>query len=348
MSYLLAHLAKRYTVALLTLERPGTRSFYPLPESMKLIKIDKLGGRWGSRLFRVASRPYRIRREVQAAGADVVISFMDTMNVTALLSCFGLGIPVVVSERNDPARHRIGRMKEIARALLYPYACTVVVQTRRIADYFPRSLQPKIRIIPNPIPTVPVQAQPEMPASNGRKRLTAVGSFKVQKGFDRLIDAFALIARDQPDWDLIVFGDGPQRPALEGRINAHRLEARVRLMGVTADIFGELAASHLLAFPSYYEGFPNALAEALAVGLPAIGHRGVSGVEELIVDGETGLLVDAKDGPAGLAWALSTLMSDGPLRAQFGNAARRHVAQWSPDRIHTLWDRVLAGAIGKR
>ena len=169
MSYLVAHLAEHHDVSLLTLERPGTPSFYPLPKSIKRVEIDKLGGRWRRRLFRVASRPYRIRREVRAAKADVVISFMDTMNVTALLGCFGLGIPVVVSERNDPPRHRIGWMKEIARNLLYQYAHAVVVQTRTVANYFPRSLQPKIRVIPNPVPRAPVQARPE--THNRRRQL---------------------------------------------------------------------------------------------------------------------------------------------------------------------------------
>ena len=113
-------------------------------------------------------------------------------------------------------------------------------------------------------------------------------------------------------------------------------------MGVAKNIIGELAASHLLALPSYYEGFPNALAEALAVGLPAVAHRGVSGVEELILDGKTGSLVPEDKGTSSLASALSELMSDKARRAQLGNAARHHILRWAPERIFAVWENLLS------
>jgi glycosyltransferase involved in cell wall biosynthesis len=100
-----------------------------------------------------------------------------------------------------------------------------------------------------------------------------------------------------------------------------------------------------MAFPSRNEGFPNALAEGLAVGLPAVGYKTVSGVEDLIIDGETGLLVDKKEEIVGLARALSTLMADAQLRVRLGKAARRHVGQWAPDRMFALWDEVLREAV---
>src|SRR5262249_23268830 len=102
MSSLVAYLTRRHTVTLLTLEGLDKHSFYPVPDSLKQIRIDKLGSSGIRRLFRVLSRPARIRQEVLAFAPDVVISFMDTMNMTALISCLGLGIPVVISERNDP------------------------------------------------------------------------------------------------------------------------------------------------------------------------------------------------------------------------------------------------------
>jgi glycosyltransferase involved in cell wall biosynthesis len=167
-----------------------------------------------------------------------------------------------------------------------------------------------------------------------------------QKGLDRMIDAFRLIADDYPDWDLTLVGEGPDRGALEERVAQLGLDGRVALPGAVADIDRELAAAHLMAFPSRYEGFPNALAEGLAAGLPAVGYAGVSGVEELIVDGQTGLLVREEEGHHGLARALSEVMRDAPRRALMGEAARRHVTQWSPERVLGEWERVLAEATG--
>src|SRR5581483_10155235 len=99
MSYLLAELVKRHCTTLLTLEASGAKPFFPLPEPLDQIRIDKLGGAGLTRLYRVASRFWAIRHEVWRLSPDIVISFMDTMNTAALISCAGLGIPVVVSER---------------------------------------------------------------------------------------------------------------------------------------------------------------------------------------------------------------------------------------------------------
>jgi GalNAc-alpha-(1->4)-GalNAc-alpha-(1->3)-diNAcBac-PP-undecaprenol alpha-1,4-N-acetyl-D-galactosaminyltransferase len=348
MSYLVAHLAERHAVTLLTLERPGAPSFYPLPDSLRHIRINKLGGRGINRLFRVLSRPFHIRRAVRTSTPDVVVSFMDTMNVTALVSCLGLGIPVVVSERNDPALHRIGRIKEAVRDRLYPLARLVVVQTPRIARYFPAALQPKLRVIANPVPPAPLSARPDRPDAGGRLRIIAVSRLEPHKGFGRLIEAFARIAGQYLDWDLVIFGEGPERARLEALVARHDLDGRIRLAGVVTDVLGELAASHLMAFPSRYEGFPNALAEGLGAGLPAVGQKGVSGVEDLVVDGKTGVLIDASDDPASLAGALSALMADSRRRAELGRAARKHVAQWAPDKILGLWEAALFEAAGGR
>jgi glycosyltransferase involved in cell wall biosynthesis len=346
MSYLVVHLAERHDVTLLTLDRPDALSFYPLPDSLRQVRVDKLGGRGIRRLVRVLSRPFCVRREVRTLNPDIVVSFMDTMNVTVLISCLGLGIPVVVSERNDPALNRIGRFKELLRDRLYPLAQLVVTQTNRAARYFPPSLQPRLRIVTNPVPLCPLCAEPDKANAEGRLRVIAVGRLERQKGFDQLIEAFGRVAHEQAEWDLAIIGEGPERTRLEASVKRLDLDGRVRLPGIMRDLSSELAASHLMAFPSQYEGFPNALAEGLAVGLPAVGYHGVSGVEDLIVDGKTGLLVNMGEGAIALAGAMSALMSDARLRRQLGDAARRHVTQWAPSDVLTRWEEVLIEAAG--
>ncbi len=345
MSYLVAHLAGSHEVALLTLDSPGAVSFWPLPDTIESIRIDKLGGTGPARLGRVWSRPWRIREEVRAWSPDVVLSFMGTMNVAALVSCISLDVPVVVSERNDPALHRIGRGKELLRDQAYRLACLVVVQTKRIAQYFSPRLQAKLRIVPNPVPEHSIYAQPDRADAAGRLRIIAVGRLDPHKGIDRLIRAFASVAEANPDWDLRILGDGRQRAELENLIRSLRMNERVQMPGVVRDVARELCAAHVMAFPSRYEGFPNALAEGLALGLPAIGLRGVSGVEDLIVDGKTGLLVG--EDCSALATALSQLMQSAATRKKFGEAGRSHVRQWAPNKVFAMWDAVLSEAVDK-
>jgi GalNAc-alpha-(1->4)-GalNAc-alpha-(1->3)-diNAcBac-PP-undecaprenol alpha-1,4-N-acetyl-D-galactosaminyltransferase len=342
MWHLLGHLAGRHAVTLLTFERPDAVPFYSIPDRVQCVRIDRLGGNRLQRPFRILSRPSLLRRAVKDLAPDVIVSFMDTTNITTLVSCIGLAVPVVISERIDPSMHRIGELKNAARRYTYPLARFVVTPTKRVADYFPSSLQPKIRIIGNPIASPAVKAKPS--ESVDRKRIIAVGRCEPQKGFDRLIDAFSVVAEDHPDWDLVIIGDGPDRLQLEAQGRKLGLGARICFRGVTSDVFSDLAAAHLMAFPSRYEGFPNALAEGLAVGLPAVGYRGVSGVEELIVHGETGLLIGEDAGTSEFAGALSALMADPDLRARFGAAAQRHVGKWASDGIFARWDALLSEA----
>jgi glycosyltransferase involved in cell wall biosynthesis len=345
MSYLVAHLAKRHAVTLLTFDKGDKASFYPIPPSVEVLRTDRFGGHGVQRVSQIFSRAKLIHQTVKTLTPDVVVTFMVGINVTALVSCLGLGVPIVVSERIDPSAHDIGWAKKFARACTYPLARLIVVQTRRVASYFPLSLQPKIRIIGNAVPVAPIVAQPCMANGCGRQRVIAVGRCDPQKGFDRLIEAFAIIAGHYPNWDVVIVGDGPDRTGLEGRVRQLGLEERINLIGIVSDVYQELAASHVMAFPSRNEGFPNALAEGLAAGLPAVGYKRVSGVEDLIIDGETGLLVDQKEEIAELARALSTLMANANLRVRLGKAALQHVGQWAPDRMFALWDEVLKEAV---
>ena len=346
MSHLITHFSKQHAVTLLTFESKTTASFYPLPASVDYRKTDRFGCHRLQRAWRIISRPRIIRQTVKALAPDAIISFTDTTNITALLACLGLKVPVIISERIDPSEHRIGWAKDLLRAYTYPRARMIVVPSCRVAEYFPASLQSKIRIIGNPIPVAPVTTRASDDGT-GRKRVIAVGRYEPQKGFDLLLDAFALIAETHLDWDLVIIGEGPERPRLEAQMQRLQLEARVTLKGVVPDIFRELANSHVMACPSRYEGFPNALAEGLAAGLPAVGYRGVSGVEDLVIDGKTGLLLDLSEGAAGLARALSRVIGDSQFRAAATEAAFEHIRRWAPDHIFALWEELLAEATGR-
>ncbi len=339
---LLTYLSTRHEIVLMTWG--GQPPFYSVSSKVTLLKTDEFGPLKGARISGVAKRIAVVRREAKRVRPDVILSFMDTMNILALTACVGLRIPIVVAERVDPHRHDIGRAKDMARRLLYPHARHIVAQTSRMANYFPKRLQKKISVIANPIEIPALAAEPARPGADGRFRIVAVGRLARQKGHDGLIESFAMIADQFPLWDLTIFGEGAERARLETDIRRRGLADRVRLPGVRQDIHGELAKAHVMAFPSRYEGFPNALAEGLATGLPAVGYAEVSGVEELIIDGRTGLVVPKPQEHNAFADALARLMSDPDLRTRLGAQAREHVTKWSPDRILSAWEDVLVAA----
>jgi glycosyltransferase involved in cell wall biosynthesis len=343
---LLSYLADRHDIMLMTCG--GQTSFYPISKKVTIMETGEfapLDDGWLAWHIGVVKRLAVVRCQVKHTRPDLVLSFMDTMNILALAACFGLQVPIVAAERVDPRQHDIGHTINAMRRLLYPRSRHIVAQTRRMADYFPKRLQKKISIIANPIEIPSLAADPARPGPNGRFRIIGVGRLAPQKGFDGLIESFALLADRFPRWDLTIFGQGAERERLENDIRRHRLADRVQLAGVTQDIHQELAKSHVMAFPSRYEGFPNALAEGLAAGLPAVGYAEVSGVEELILDGQTGFLVEKAQDRVAFSDALARLMADESLRTRLGAQARENVTQWSPDRILRSWEKVLVAAV---
>jgi glycosyltransferase involved in cell wall biosynthesis len=166
----------------------------------------------------------------------------------------------------------------------------------------------------------------------GTVRILFVGRVVYQKGLDLLLHALGRL-KDQP-WTLTVVGDGPQREPLEILAEHLGIAGRVRFAGWLrgSDLIAAYHAANLFTYPSRHEGMPNAVLEAMASGLPVIATR-IAGNEELVVEGETGLLVESENQQA-LEAALTALMADGSLRRQLGEAARDRVADRYP------WDRI--------
>jgi len=351
MAQLCNHLARTgHEVTLVTLNSASEVSFYDVSDAVRRRPLGRaVEGTGFARIFRVISWVVALRRTIAALQPDVVISFVDLTNVMVLLATRGLKAPVIVSERVDPAAHayRLSRLDRALRYLTYPKAAQIVVQTRRAAEFFDSSPANQIITIPNPVPLTDVTAHPDRASSKGRFRIIGIGRLDHQKGFDILIDSFATLAARFPDWDVVIFGQGPDRTALLDRIALHGLEGRISLMGVSRDVAEETAHSHILAFPSRYEGFPNALAEAMAVGLPTVAFEGVSGVEDLVVSGESGILVRSaqlvsENSNELFAEALAQLMTAPQLRLKMGQAAKTRAKTFQPEIVFRQWDQLIA------
>lgn len=354
MAQLLAHFASLgHQVSLITFEMPGSRSFFPLDERVRVLPLGRVASGAGlGRLGRVAGWVHGLRRALKTAKPDVVVSFIDLTNVMVLLATRGLGQPVIVSERIDPHHHAIGRAGTLLRRFAYPTADRIVVQTTRAARYFSAMPTGLLLTLANPVPPARALAKPDRAGKNGRWRIIAVGRLDRQKGFDLLIPAFAQLAERFADWDVAVFGKGVEQAALRQQIERHGLTDRIVLMEPTTSIGVELAASHVFVLPSRYEGFPNALAEAMAAGLPAVAFTDVSGVEDLIAHKKSGLLCDWGTGDsaaiASLAAQLAALMEDSQTRLDLGMAARCCTQAFAPPLILEAWDQLIADVVSER
>jgi glycosyltransferase involved in cell wall biosynthesis len=188
-------------------------------------------------------------------------------------------------------------------------------------------------VIPNPVPPL---ANGTGPSNLPRPRILAAGRLTHQKGFDLLIEAFSQLAGRYPDWHLVIAGEGEERPSLEAQRQALGLTERIHLPGFVADMGGLLASSELFVLPSRFEGFPNALCEAMAAGLAVIAADCPSGPADIICSGEDGLLVEPES-PAALAQALERMMSDPQVRHAMGDKAQAISSRFHIARVLDRW-----------
>jgi glycosyltransferase involved in cell wall biosynthesis len=273
-------------------------------------------GRWRRTWpFRVMELARLFRRE----RPDVVCSFLSNVNVAAILAGKLAGARViVVSERTYPPAVDIGAGWRAARRLLYRFADAVVMQTSDGLKWLNGAI-PRARghVIHNPVELPIAQGSPVVsPAdycSADRKLLLAVGRLSPEKRFDMLIEAFAGIAVGRLDWDLAIAGEGPLYADLRAQAERLGLERRVHLPGRVGNPQAWYDRADAFALTSRFEGFPNALLEAIAAGLPVIAVDCLTGPSELIEDGVNGVLLPASSDAADLGAGLDRLIgSDWP------------------------------------
>ena len=182
---------------------------------------------------------------------------------------------------------------------------------------------------------------PELTSDLSNPVVVAAGRYAGEKGYDRLIDAFAAVAGRHPGWTLKIFGHGPLQGALQRQAERLGLADRVLLPGLAGDIEAELRASSVFALSSIHEGLPMALAEAMACGVPCVAFDCAPGVREIVTDEVDGLVVPPRDVDA-LAEGLDRLMGDDALRRRLGAAARESVRRFAPDEVLAQWEDLFA------
>ncbi len=284
-----------------------------------------------------------LRAFFRSSEFDVVVSFIDKTNVLVLLATFGLGVPVVVSEQIDPRKHSVGMVAAALRRVLYPSACAVVVLTAGMSQWARRIVKKEaIYVVPSPISEQFLGSR----KSNGSSTLhtvVAMGRMEPQKGFDRLLTAFAKCAQRHPEWTLRIVGEGTERPRLHALTVRLGLESRIRLDTVTKEPEKVLRDSDLFVLSSRYEGFPNVLLEAMACGLPVISFDCQTGPGEIIRDGIDGVLVPPDDVEA-LAKAMDSLMGAQQERRRLAASAVEVAERFSLPRVMAMWSEILGKA----
>jgi len=336
---------KGHEVHLLTFDGPDNLDAFPIDPRVIRHRLgnykspDDLMGFARTNVTRVRS-VWHVLREVRPTA---VVSFLLEANVIATLVGRSLGVPVLICERNHPGRHQIPAAKELIRAIVYPRATRLCVQTKDIRRWYADRFTCDVVVLPNPVAMDEVGSpRPSLAAEPGDRSKYAVTLARLarQKGLDRLITAFSRIAHRVPDWELIIFGEGDLRQELENQIAKLGVSERVRLRGATRAPRSELQRADLYVHPARYEGYPNAVLEALEAGLCVVATDCPGATREILQDGEFGILVPDDDIDA-LGEALAQAMSDGTLRMQYAAKARDAILGLEPAAIAQRWLEVI-------
>jgi len=325
-----------HDVSLVTLASPNEKPFYSLDSQVRLIQLNKSRVRSSLflRLLDILSRIFSLRKTLKALKPDVIISFVDVMNLTTLMAAYGLKIPVIVSERTHPAYYELPTLYQKLRCWLYPKAARVVVQTESSATYFEGFSN--LSVIPNAVQS-PMQFK-ERDRKN-IQQIVSVGRLCPYKGFDALILAFHSLIKDYPNLRLTIYGEGAERSNLENLIKSLNLEEKILLPGTTKKVQEALYKADLFVFPSHYEGFPNALCEAMAMGLPVIASN-CSGNVDIVRDGIDGCFF-----PVGNVEILTCIMRkflENPAKCQgLAGNAQEVCVRFHPKIIFNMWDKII-------
>lgn len=324
---------------------PEKDDFYSLDRRVCRVSLHLAGqsrGAWDG-LRQNVQRILALRRLLRQIEPTVAIAVMSTPNVLlAFASCGLANLCTIGSEHCYPPHAPLGRVWGILRRKMYGQLSAVIALTRESAEWITtHSSAKRVAVIPNaalwPLPDNPPAIFPQACVSFGRRLLLAVGRLEVVKNADALIRAFAQLAKKYPDWDLVILGEGSERPMLEAIIKDKALATRVFMPGIVGNVGTWYVRADLYAMTSRSEGFPNALVEAMSYGLPAISVDCDTGPRDIIRDGIDGLLVPPNN-PTALVDALDRVMGDAAFRGQLATRARDARGRFSIEKIAGMWD----------
>lgn len=282
---------------------------------------------------------------------DVAVAMMSTPSATLALAGRLAGVPSIGSERIHPPALPLGRAWETVRKRTYPLLAGFVAQTRDSATWLSENAGARnIAVIPNPVEfPLSVHAPRLSPSTalasfRGGRMLLAVGRLEPQKGFDRLLSAFASLAARHPDWVLVVLGRGSLGEALKQQAIDLGIGGRVILPGAVGNLGEWYEAADLYALTSRFEGFPNTLLEAMAYGRPAVAVDCETGPREIMRNEVDGILVPQADSDA-LVAGMDRMMSDANLRKQCAERAIEVRERFSVEQIARQWETLFTTVV---
>lgn len=275
-----------------------------------------------------------IRRHCATHRIDVLVQVDTMLALFVLPATVGLGLHHIAWEHCHFDEDLGKPARKVARRLAARFCRQVVVLTERDRLRWLEALRPRSEVacIPNPLP-FPMPAEP---APRTQKTVLAMGRLVAAKGFDVLLHAWQRVAAQEPGWQLVIHGEGEERPALTALVGKLQLEDRVSLPGVCHDPAQAYGRASVFCLSSRYEGFGLVLIEAMAFGLPVVSTDCETGPRELLAPGQDALVVATDDADA-LAKALLTVIRQPEMASRLAAGGRQKASEFTLERLALQW-----------
>lgn len=292
--------------------------FYDPDKRVKFVTMD-VDGHYRNILGRIANivkRYYRIGKHIKKSQPDVVCCLLPETAKFVLSLCKKKKIKLITSERNNPALDGNSSLKN----KIFEKSDGIIFQTERAREWYPERIRSKGVVIHNAVGNKLVYDVPEQ--RNTVKTVSAVGRLSPQKDYPTMLRAFKLVLDKHSDFVLNIFGKGADLGALTALASELGISEKIVFKGECKDAIMQIADSACYVMSSAYEGMPNALMEAMAIGLPCVSTDCPNGPAELINSGKNGLLVPVGDAKA-LADAICKMIDDRDFAKTCGENAKK-------------------------
>lgn len=268
---------------------------------------------------------------------DICLAIGIYPNFVAILAKkFSIRTKIIISERNAPKQDHLSWKSKLLRKLLYHQADAFVFQTPGARDFYSKNIQKRSVVIPNPLKEgLPIRS------SNPKKEIVAVGRLMPQKNYELLLSAFAEVCKQNTEYTLHIYGQGIYESHLRNYAKSLKIDGRVFFEGFKNDVHSCIKDSDIYVLSSDFEGLPNALMEAMAMGFPVISTDcPPGGPKMLIEDGVNGLLVQVENKDE-LSRAMLKLIGDENLKVQIAKNAAKSIREYTLNNIINLWETFL-------
>ncbi|MFR8835333.1 glycosyltransferase [Bacteroides nordii] len=286
---------------------------------------------------------YRIKeykKVIKKIKPDLIIAFLDIINTHVLISQYNTQIPIIVSERTNPFAYKLPLYWNILRLICYKKrANTITVLFDEFKQFFPVNIRSKIITIPNCF-TVPEQQKEDYSIQDRPVTFVSFARLTVVKRFDLMISLFRKIHQQNVNTRLYIYGVGPEYNSLKKLIKKMGMIDIVYLKGYCTNVSDELIKGDIYLMTSKYEGFPNALCEAMACGLPSVSISTHQGMRKIVYNDVNGYIVEENSSDLFVQRCVE-LAENESLRKRIGHNAKEISHKYSFDRIITLWDNTI-------